>query len=105
MRRRVIWKWPLSVAPHELTATMPVGAEILHLANDARTGMPAMWARVDPSAEPYETRRFRWAGTGDLLELVDAGTYIGTIHERGFVWHLFELGESTGTIQPTSGEG
>ncbi len=70
--------------------TMPVGAKIIHVAD--QYGAAMMWAVVDPSA-PTENRHFRIAGTGGEIEDDIARNHVGTFLVNGgaFVWHVFEV--------------
>lgn len=75
--------WPGDVVPIE----MPQGAEILDAQIQGYAGVQ-LWARVDPEA-PTEIRNFRAVGTG--WEVSGQGwSYIATVQEGPFVWHIFE---------------
>lgn len=69
------------------TITMPVGARVLHVHEQA--GFPTLWAQCDPDA-PTEHRRFAVIPTG-FDEVPDGAVFIGTAHVVGNVWHVFEL--------------
>ena len=85
-----IFKYPLAITD-EQRISMPVGAEILCVQMQADT--MTIWARVDDAA-PVERRLIRVFGTGhDASESVDL-SYVGTVQERWFVWHVFEGGAS-----------
>jgi hypothetical protein len=51
-------------------------------------GMLTLWSLVSDGA-PGLRRRFYIAGTGQLLP--SNIHYLGTVHHRVFVWHVFEL--------------
>lgn len=80
----MIYKYPLELESAPQAVSMPVGAEILHVAN--QDGHPTIWARVDIDA-PNVTRHFYVFGTG--RNCPERG-YVGTTHADGFVWHIFE---------------
>lgn len=67
---------------------------ILEFAKDP-DGMPCVWILVDPEAEEI-TRQFRLAGTGHALA-ASVDNFCGTIHIRGMVFHLFEVGVTATT--------
>ena len=79
---------------------MPIGAKILsiqdqdhrlHIFQDDRLDDRLhIWALVDTDAE-YEFRYFTIVGTGHDFPEADDYTYINTIQDRSFVWHIFEL--------------
>lgn len=51
-------------------------------------GVVTLWVLVDVETMPIQ-RRFFIAGTGHALP--DFKGYLGTVFERVFVWHVFEL--------------
>ena len=70
---------------------MPKGAKILTFQVQMKD--LCIWALVDP-AQPFESRKFRFAGTGNKIEEAEENLiYIGTSQEGdgGLVWHLFEI--------------
>lgn len=81
--RREIWKFPFSLTD-TLWVTMPVDAEILHVAMQG--SKPCLWAAVSPDAERVP-RRFMVRGTGQPIP--EDGRYVGTLHSPPYVWHLF----------------
>jgi hypothetical protein len=46
-----------------------------------------LWSLGD-MAEAKIKRRFRIVGTG---QDVPVGDYLGTVHDRAYVWHIFEV--------------
>lgn len=66
--------------------SMPMGAEILHVAVQHET--ICLWARVDMNAKP-EIRTFSIIGTGHPCP---PDKYIGTVlsPSQEFVWHILE---------------
>ncbi len=87
---KTVWKYELK-AEDVTTLEMPVGAEILHVHGQGKDSL-GLWARVDPTSERKEQRRFRIAGTGH--ELPDYNlSYIGTAHifSGALVFHVFEI--------------
>lgn len=83
MTAPVVWKFKLSRGFQVLD--LPADAEPLcvHMQGDLR----CIWFRVNPDL-PTVRRRFVTVGTG----WPDAyGKYIGTLHDGGYVWHVFEV--------------
>jgi len=87
-----IWKWQLS--PDSRTVNeidMPKGAQILDV--QTQTGIPCIWALVDPS-QPKQSRSIWVFGTGhkisegQLKKLDYIGTYQTDI--GAYVFHVFE---------------
>ena len=85
-----VFKWKLPAASH-FELTLPRGARLLTV--QEQRGELMLWALVDPEA-PTETRDFRIAGTGHLID-EDANTlrYVGTVQmsNGSLVWHVFEI--------------
>lgn len=67
-------------------AEMPIGAKIRKVAWQDK--MLTIWAEVDPS-ERHERRCIVFFGTG--CDAPSEGTYLDTVFEGPFVWHLYEL--------------
>lgn len=82
-----IWKFPLKLAERQVVS-MPVGATLLHLGFDGTPVRPVMclWAAVDADA-PKIDHEIILVGTGQPLPHV--GTFLGTVVDGQFVWHLF----------------
>jgi hypothetical protein len=80
-----IWKYELRVVDHQ-TVQMPIGARILTV--QVQRDALCLWAIVDQEAK-RETRIFCIFGTGERFNRPDA-TYIGTVQDGDFVWHVFE---------------
>lgn len=85
-----IYKYPLEVAAMQ-TIPLPIGATILHFANQFET--PVVWALVDTEA-PTEYIVFHMVGTGHRMPNSYC-VYIGSAQFQGgeFVWHLFRVAE------------
>ena len=69
------------------TILLPDDAQILTVQKQGHNY--CIWAKVDTSRN-YVPRKFVWHGTG-TEELAPKHTYIGTVQDDPFVWHLFEL--------------
>jgi hypothetical protein len=82
----LVWKYAVALQQGAVRVEMPVEARVLEVASQGEDFH--IWALVDADL-PRETRAFQWAGTGHPTP--EAGEYVGTVHERGFVWHLFEV--------------
>ena len=84
---RTIWKYQLDMV-YRTVVEMPVGATVLQFQNQG--GVMTFWALVDTEA-PTEERIFYVAGTGKPFpEVAGELYYMGTVQERGYVWHIFE---------------
>jgi hypothetical protein len=86
---KAVWKFPVTVDDF-VEIEMPEGAKLLHFG--LQDEVPMLWALVDPDA-PMAPRRFRFAGTGHIIDGSLSLDYVGTIiaHMGRFVWHLFEI--------------
>ncbi len=67
---------------------MPIGAKILTIQN--QNNRAYIWALVDTDVE-CDFRYFTIVGTGQDFPEADDFTYINTIQDGPFVWHIFEL--------------
>jgi len=81
-----VWKFPLVVGLSPTPVSMPAGARVLHVTE--QSGLPCVWAEVDPDA-PRETRQFFTVGTGWGVPK-DARVYCGATHCGPFAWHVYE---------------
>lgn len=82
----VIWKFPLMLTD-EQTVDMPAGASVLSVAD--QNHVLTMWALVEPSA-PLAPVGVRILGTGNPAPSDQASwTFVGSIHQSAFVWHVF----------------
>ena len=81
----VIYKYPIKIVD-EQTIDMPFGANIISL--QMQNGAAVMWAIVNPKAN-LTSVKIRIFGTGEEIPSGSALRYIGTIHDRKFVWHVF----------------
>lgn len=91
-----VWKYPLpiyndvgNVCTRSLIY-MPEGAEVLTFR--IQDEEYCIWAEVD-KATSMTPRAFQIVGTGDDLptDRIEGGGYVGTVLERYYVWHLFEV--------------
>ena len=88
MKVKRVWKFQLPIID-EFELMMPKGAQILSA--QIQTGIPCLWALVDPD-EGQELKRFRMAGTGHIIaEDAVEFVFIGTFQFDGLVIHLFEV--------------
>lgn len=86
MSTRVVWKFPLLLAPGPQEIDMPKGAEIVLVHMQAE--LCFLWAVVNPAADP-EPRGFIIHGTGHQMD--HDGQHVGSVMDGVFVWHVFEL--------------
>jgi len=83
---RQILKWVIEVDYREQTILMPHGSQVV--AVQEQYGQLAMWADCDTD-QSMSPRKFLVIGTGFNIP-VDA-TYLGTVKQGSFVWHLLEI--------------
>jgi hypothetical protein len=92
---KVIWKFDLD--PFQGMVSMPEGAKILHVHEQA--GRIRIWAEVDPALPSFK-RQIEVVPTGSG-RVPEKGLYIGTVHLRDsyagaetmLVFHLYDRGE------------
>lgn len=90
-----MYKYPLfdvngTVFDDTVTLKLPPSTGIQHVG--MQNGVVTLWCLVDAEARSIE-RRFHIAGTGHVLP--KAPCYLGTVFDRVFVWHIFELFEGS----------
>lgn len=85
-----IFKYPVMVIDRQ-EIQLPTGAQILKVEIQGDDEEAFMWALVDPDAE-LETRKFRLAGTGHLIEERNLH-HIDTFQMLSgrLIWHFFEI--------------
>jgi hypothetical protein len=83
---RSVWKYPWPNQFEPLTLNLPRHTGIVHAAYQG--DVLTLWAEVYPEYETY-SHTFRIYGTGWTIE--GAGDYITTVHQGGFVWHIYEV--------------
>lgn len=85
---QVVWKYPLD--PDRLSGRCEVqmsgGAKVIEAV--MQHGRFTLWAVVAPSERPQQ-RIFYIVGTGQDIP-ADAHTYLGTVHDGPYVFHIFE---------------
>ena len=87
-----IWKFEIP-AMSAIEIAMPEGATILHFDLDP-TGTPCIWAKVVPG-RPRRNRLLGLVGTGHRFDDDPSKSYIGSVVQPPYVWHLFDLGWGT----------
>jgi hypothetical protein len=80
-----IWKYVINRVD-VMCLDLPDGAEVLTAA--MQNGDITLWILVDPNAE-LRKRPFYVVGTGNPFP-PEAKTFIGTVFDGPFVWHIFE---------------
>jgi len=89
---RQIWKFTIGEVADTFTAQMPADARILDC--QLQSGVPRVWALVDPHA-PMVARSFVLLGTGHTVDLARFARFdhVSTFQLRGgqLVFHLFEV--------------
>lgn len=83
---RKVYKYELELGRNDLE--LPVGAEILHLANQA--GRLCLWAKVDESCDNMIHHPIVVVGTGHPLPDAEL-EHLGTFDVPPFVWHAFKV--------------
>jgi len=82
----VIWKYKLNWASDTLIEMSP-NADIL--AVQMQDGEITMWVQLNTD-ESTTHRKFKILPTGYEFEPF-AGKHLGTVQDRGFVWHAYEV--------------
>lgn len=84
-----IYKYPLQITDRNVVE-MPASARILSV--QMQHGLPTLWALVDTSDKVRVNPCFAVVGTGNPIDFdVRRARFIGTVQERVFVWHIFEV--------------
>lgn len=83
---RVIWKFALDKG---VVVHAPRNLKPLFYGLDPHC-FPAVWAEVDP-LQPAVEHRFAVYGTG--WEIPELASYVGSMVNGAYVWHLYYLGE------------
>ena len=87
-----VYKYLVPMPLHDyFELELPAGVHVL-TAGKQGDGL-YLWARVDP-ANPTTTVRFRFVGTGHLIELDESRSfyaYVATVFDRPYVWHIFKV--------------
>lgn len=80
-----VWKY-LLLFTGQNTIEMPIGSQVL--STQLQDGKICLWVKT-PDETFEEQRSFYVLGTG--WEIPDeCKDFIGTVQDRGFVWHVFE---------------
>lgn len=89
---RAVYKYSLCNlgSPGEYHVTVPKGAKLLRVGK--QHGGLYLWAIVETNITERETIKFLVAGTGQELHGWWNLTYIDTIFDGEYVWHVFDLG-------------
>lgn len=90
---RTIWKFALAADRDVQHVQMPIGADILHVAE--QDGKPMLWAMVNPDADRRPRRILTITTGGDCtVQRVLSTQYIGTVllHDGQYVVHYFDGG-------------
>lgn len=83
--KKEIWKYKLTNMGIPQSFEIPLNARFLDV---QLQGVDiTLWFQVDPRIQK-ETRNFLIVGTGHPF---DGNSYLGTVQERQFVWHIFEV--------------
>lgn len=81
---KIIWKFEFPIDDY-FKIKMPEGAEIIHI--NTQNDVPCIWTIVNPeNKEIYH--KFVIKGTGHSFTGVEK-EYVGTIHLKGLVFHVF----------------
>jgi hypothetical protein len=84
-----IFKFPLELKDKQVVK-MPRGAQVLSI--QMQNGKKTIWALCPVPDAVQEDRTFFIFGTGhDLPESATAKTFVATVQEGNFVWHIFEF--------------
>lgn len=80
-----IFKYPFEI-DSTTEITVPCGHKLLHAGLDP-SGVPCVWALVNPESTPMPVRLFV-IGTGHPMP-DEATNHLGTFVHGPFVWHVF----------------
>ena len=83
---KVVYKYQLKIADQQ-NVLMPRGPKILSAGLDGMDRV-CVWALVDTD-KPTHVRSIRVAGTGYELEDAEMWTFVGSVMQSRFVWHVF----------------
>jgi hypothetical protein len=88
---KTVWKYELSSDDY-LSIDLPICSKPLSV--QEQYGVPQLWILVDPNENVFETRKFRFCGTGHPIKESNI-EFIGTfqLYQGSFVGHLFEINE------------
>lgn len=81
-----IYKYQFQIAD-KVAIEMPAQAQVLSV--QMQNDTPTMWVKV-VTDRPKELRTFLIFGTGHAMNPHFEYSYVATIQDRGFVWHIFE---------------
>ena len=97
---RTFTRYPFDPANVEQRMEMPEGAVIRHAAMYGKA--ITLWADENP-ANPKEMREFTVRGTSQHLP--EGGTFVATIMDPPFVWHIFEINAQLPQFKASSDSG
>jgi hypothetical protein len=83
----VIHKYPISLSADGQYILMPADAQVLHVG--MQNGVICLWAKHEANTYPVAPRAVRTVGTGHQFLFADELSYVGTIQDPPFVWHIF----------------
>ena len=88
-----VHKYPLAInnegdGVFRADVTMPCHAEIRYV--DMQGSDITLWAELDKEITGTEIRKFLVVGTGREFDACTWDTYVGTVREGPYVWHIFE---------------
>ena len=83
---QTVFKYPIPRLETIVELELPSCARILHVYPQGEN--LCVWALVNPHNKTTEIKRLRIAGTGHPIE--GNWSYLTSVHESVFVWHIFE---------------
>ena len=83
---RTIHNYPLYVGK-SIECWLPAGAKVLKV--DRQGQALCLWAEIEDSA-PFERRLFSVFGTGHAMPDHVPLTFIDTVFDGSYVWHVYE---------------
>ncbi|KQR37758.1 hypothetical protein [Deinococcus sp. Leaf326] len=89
---QVMYKYPLTPLDEASVTVLTLPSFALPRMAAMQNGELCLWIQVDPDSAPLE-RAFEVFGTGQPLPLY--ATYIATVLNGPFVWHIFEVPRPT----------
>lgn len=83
---KTIHNFPLVITDRQ---TISIDWDAKFLSVGIRNGQLCLWAMVN-TENGYGRKNIRIIGTGHAIDNADYLTYIGTVIDGFFVWHVFE---------------
>lgn len=84
---KTIHKQPIPSINSRVVLRLSTDAKFIHF--DLQNRDMCVWVETPVIVKEYKTRTLAVFGTG--FDVPDEAVHIGTLQDRGYVWHLYEL--------------